>query len=95
MPETVSESEISKVYNEASRKILKRIRKNSMRGALTLSDLCEKVDVNYTTTGKTVTRLEGLDLLKSREKGRTKEVKLTDRGKQIADKLMEINELAR
>lgn len=85
----------SEVFKDSSRNMIVKIRKNSMRDYFTVSDLCTELDITYSTTGETVQRLEELGLVTSRKKGRTKQVKLTEKGKQVATKLMEIKELTR
>lgn len=91
------ETQIDKgfIYNRATRSILKTLRKNSMYGSLNISKICSKVEVNYTTTCNTVEGLEERGLVKSKKQGRTKLVKITDRGDQVAEKLTEIAELTR
>jgi predicted transcriptional regulator len=84
-----------KVFNKASRMILKITRKNSMYGSLDISEICDKIDVNYNSTGTTVNQLKRHGLLITEESGRAKQVKLTSAGKKTADRLMEITELIR
>jgi len=76
-----------------NRQIMTTIRKNIMWDTLTLPDLSEKVDINYSTVIDTVPNLEEEGLVMTKKEGRTKKIKLTDKGTQVATKLMEIEEL--
>lgn len=86
---------MSLLFDQAGGQILVKIRKNSWRGTMNLQELCQKLDVNYTTTTNNVKSLKEEGLVKTKEKGRTKEADLTNKGAQVAEKLTEINELVR
>jgi predicted transcriptional regulator len=75
------------------RQIIVTLRRNIMWDTLTLPDLSEKVDINYSTVIDTVPKLEDEGLVMTKKEGRSKKIKLTDKGTQIATKLMEIEEL--
>ena len=83
------------LFEQAGGAILVKIRKNMMRGNMSLQELCQKLTVNYTTTTNNVEKLKEQDWVKTREKGREKEIKLTDKGTKIAQKLMALTELVR
>lgn len=96
-PEKLSDidSEEAKiVYRRCN--ILTTVRKNIMRGNLSVSELCDKLEINYRTTNQTIDRLrDDYDLIKTKKIGKEKKIKLTDKGSQVAQKFTEIQELVR
>lgn len=75
--------------------IMIAVRRNTMYGYPTITEVQDSVDANYATTSKGIEKLEENNLLMSKTEGREKKVQLTDKGGQVAEKLSEIKELCR
>lgn len=54
------------------------------------SKIAKNVDCTYSHAVRTIQNLEDYDLIESEKKGRKKELKLTDEGREIAETLSEL-----
>lgn len=70
-------------FNPKKAKAIVCIRRNQRRG-LCVSDVSKKIDTTYAHTSKLVSAMHDKGLVKKKEKGRKKELHLTDKGEDYA-----------
>lgn len=83
-----------KLFQEVPANALKQLRKSEARPGKRLdsSALCKEVDTTYAHITKVVNKMENQGLVTRKQEGRSKYIKLTDEGREIAEKITEISE---
>ncbi|MCL5430605.1 MAG: hypothetical protein M1504_04000 [Candidatus Marsarchaeota archaeon] len=79
------------IFKQKQAKILMAMR--STQQPWYISTLAKACDTTYVHTTNFINKCESLGLVTNVKHGRIKEIKLTDKGAQVADKLLDINNL--